>query len=238
MSAGRRSALLVAAAAAPPALVLGAITLLVNPVIALVVFVAVAAAVAAWVWIGAQRRVLSAVGGRVADVDGEARALNLIEGLSFTAGLRQPALVVVDSGGLNAAVVSRDPSSAVVVATSGLLAELTRIELEGALAAALVEIRHGELGPATVVASLPGLGRRLVSSAPGRDAATDLAAVKLTRFPPGLAAALEKMESKGTAVGGIGADQAHLWLADPLPPGAGAGGRTSLHDRAQALREL
>lgn len=178
------------------------------------------------------------MGGRPADPKDEARALNVIEGLSFTAGLRQPALVVVDSDGLNAAVAGRDPTSAVVVATSALLAELTRIELEGVLAAALVEIRNGELGPATIAASLPGLGRRLVSSASARDAATDLAAVSLTRFPPGLAAALDKMDSKGTAVASARADQAHLWLADPRRADAITVPRTGLHDRAEALREL
>ena len=202
------------------------------------VFVVVAGAGAAWVWSGAQRRVVGAVGGHPADPVGQARALNLIEGLSFTAGLRQPPLIVVDSEGLNAGVVGRDPASAVVVVTSGLLGELSRIELEGILAAALVEIRNGELGPATIVAGIPGLGRRLVTSATGRDAATDLAAVNLTRFPPGLAGALDKMDAKGTVVAGVRADQAHLWLADPLPAGSAAGSRTSLHDRAEALREL
>jgi heat shock protein HtpX len=191
-----------------------------------------------WTWTGAERRVLRALGGHPADPARDARALNLIEGLSFTAGLRQPALLVLDSEGLNVAVAGRVASSAVVVATSSLLAELTRIELEGVLAAALVEIRGGELGPATVVASLPGLGRRLVSSAGGRDAATDLAAANLTRFPPGLASALDKMDSRGTAVAGAGPDQAHLWLADPMPAGGVTSARTALHDRAESLREL
>lgn len=238
MNAGRRALLVVAAVALPPALVLGLILLLVNPIVGIVVFVVVAVALAGWVWTGAQRRVLKAMGGRPADAKADARALNLIEGLSFTAGLRQPPLLVVESDSLNVAVAGRDPASAVIVATRGLLTQLSRIELEGILAAALVEIRNGELGPATVVASLPGLGRRLVSSASGRDAATDLAAVNLTRFPPGLAAVLDKMDAKGTSVEGVRADQAHLWLADPLPPGAAPAGRTSLRDRAAALHEL
>ena len=238
MTPGRRAALLVAAVALPPAVIVGVIVAIANPIIGAALFVVVLAGIAAWAWSGAQRRVLDAIGGRPADPAGEARALNLIEGLSFTAGLRQPSMVVVDSDGLNAAVVARQPASATVVVTTGLLAELTRIELEGILAAALVEIRNGELGPATVAASLPGVGRRLVSSATGRDAATDLAAVKLTRFPPGLAGAFDKMATKGTAVASARPDHAHLWLADPLPAGASVGQRTGLHDRAEALREL
>lgn len=238
MTANQRAWLVVGSVVVPPALILGLVALLAGPVVALVVVVVVATGGALWAWRGADARVLTRFGGRHADRRGEARPLNLIEGLSFTAGLHPPALTVVEAEGLNLAVVGRDRSSTTVVATSALLAELSRIELEGVLAAALAEIRRGELGPATMAASLPGVGRCLVSSGAGRDAATDLAAVGLTRFPPGLAAALDKMAARGTAVDVAGPDQAHLWLADPHPGGVSAAGRTSLHDRAEALREL
>ncbi|HET9691061.1 MAG TPA: hypothetical protein VFP61_07905, partial [Acidimicrobiales bacterium] len=135
-------------------------------------------------------------------------------------------------------VWGRRPQDAVVAVTAGLLDALPRIELEGALAAALAAIREGELGPATIVASVPGAGRRLVASAAGRDEATDAAAVGLTRFPPGLAAALETMGGRGTSVTAGGPDRAHLWLVDPAPAGARSPGRSAPHDRAEALREL
>lgn len=242
MSSSRRAAVLVAVVALPPAVIVGAIVAAFAGLFGAVVFVVLAGGIAAWVWTGAERRVLDRIGGSPADPGRDARPLNLIEGLSFTAGLHPPALRVLPGDGLNVAVVGRQRDSSTIVVTSGLLAELTRIELEGVLAAALVEIRAGELGPATVAASLPGLGRRLVSSAPGRDAATDLAAVGLTRFPPGLAGALDKMDAKGTTVSSASVDQAHLWLADPLPGGPGAvpagAVRTALRARAEALREL
>lgn len=229
---------LVAAVALPPAVLLGLLGLLGGPVVAVVVLVVVAAGLAAWVWVGADRRVARAVGGRPADPRREARALNLIEGLSLTAGIHPPALVVVEAEGANLAVWGRDPARTTIAATTRLLADLPRIELEGILAAAVVEVRAGVLGPATLAAGLPGAGRRLVSSAEGRDARTDAAAARLTRFPPGLAAALERVAATGASVAAGGPDRAHLWLVNPAPAGSATPGRTAPADRAAALREL
>ncbi|HET9692129.1 MAG TPA: hypothetical protein VFP61_13335, partial [Acidimicrobiales bacterium] len=136
MSSRAREAVMVAAFALPPAFVLGLVGLVAGPVVALVVFVVVAAAIAAWVVRGADARVRRAIGGHPADPQAHARPVNLLEGLSFTAGLRPPELVVVDEPGANLAVWGRRPQGAVVAVTAGLLAALPRIELEGALAAA------------------------------------------------------------------------------------------------------
>lgn len=81
------------------------------------------------------------------------------------------------------------------------------------------------------------------------DGLADLAAVELTRYPPGLADALDKMRQAGTVVSRAGRATAHLWMAEPLlPPPAGSGfvARTltrmdthlPLHQRIDALREL
>lgn len=227
-----------ASIALPPALLVMVLALLGGTLVALIAFVVVASAVGVWVVTGADARVRRAFGGRPADRIGEARALNLLEGLGFTAGLRPPELLVVDETGANIAVWGRRPSAAVVAVTSGLLGCLSRIQLEGVLAAALVEIRSGELGAATLVASLPGVGRRLVRSAQGRDEATDAAAVGLTRFPPGLASALDAIAATGSSVTAGGPDRAHLWLVDPSPVDAPSGQRSRPGDRAEALREL
>jgi Zn-dependent protease with chaperone function len=72
-----------------------------------------------------------------------------------------------------------------------------------------------------------------------RDTQADLAAVALTRYPPALAAALEKVEAKGAGVADQPAWMAHLWLADPSPSAEASGrGRLPLRERIEALREL
>jgi heat shock protein HtpX len=71
---------------------------------------------------------------------------------------------------------------------------------------------------------------------PRRELAADLAAARLTRYPPGLAAALDRLAEVGTAVPSAPAAVAHLWFAAP-----GAGGDESHprpDERAEALREL
>jgi heat shock protein HtpX len=56
-----------------------------------------------------------------------------------------------------------------------------------------------------------------------------MAAVSLTRYPPGLVTALEKMNQSTTAVRGASPAIAHLWL---VPPGG------ALEERIGVLREL
>ena len=71
--------------------------------------------------------------------------------------------------------------------------------------------------------------------------------VGLTRYPPALVAALEKMQESGTLVRTGGAPTAHLWLGDPVgPPDPDRLGWLSrlfethppLDARIEALREL
>ena len=194
-----------------------------DPSWAIVVLVVVAVVLAAWARFGGDRRVLASIGGRDADPVRDARLFNLAEGLSISAGVRQPRLMVIDSPGLNAMAAGSRPGRSVVGVTSGLLSELDRIELEAVLAEELIQIRRHETLPATVLVATLGVGRAI--ALPGdRDAQVDLAAVALTRYPPALAAALEKVDAKGAAVSGQAATTAHLWLADPsLHPGAQAG---------------
>jgi heat shock protein HtpX len=236
-----------------PAVVLGLVLgLTVGPVVGVVVFVVVAAGLGAWARFGGDRRALGSLPTRTADPVADARVLNLIEGLSVGAGVRQPRLLIVDAPGLNAMASGTSPARATVVVTSGLLAELSRIELEAVLAEELVLVRHQETVPATVLAATFGLGRQI--GVPGdRDTRADSAAVTLTRYPPALAAALEKVNAKGAQVPQVAGSLRHLWLADPTgpapgrPPGppepadGGAGplrGRVPLPERVEALREL
>jgi heat shock protein HtpX len=224
--------------AAIPAVILGAILLFTaGVVIGLVVLVVVAAALAAWALFAGDRRVLALLHGRDADPVQDARLSNLAEGLSIGAGVRQPRLLVVESPGLNAMAAGTRPDRAVVAVTTGLLQELDRVELEAVLAEELIQIRRQETLPATVLVATFGIGRRLALPA-DRDAQLDQAAVALTRYPPALASALEKVEAKGAQVTGQPPSMAHLWLADPGPEPVGRRGRLEVRDRIEALREL
>ncbi len=224
--------------AAIPAVVLGLILLFtVGWIAGLVAFVVLGGALAVWARLAGDKLILARLGGRDADPRREARLCNLVEGLSTGAGVRHPRLLVIDSPGLNAMAFGTAASRAVVAVTSGLLAELDRIELEAVLAEELYLIRHEETVPGTVLAATFGVGRPVAVRA-DHDANADQGAVSLTRYPPALAAALEKVERKGAAVEGQPAWMAQLWLADPRPSGLPQQGRLLLHDRIEALREL
>ena len=165
---------------------------------------------------------------------------NLVEGLAISSGSATPELRVLDEPRLNLAVYG-PPEEGVVVATTGLLEQLDRVELEGVLAEAFVRLRShdAELGaqasalvcgplvrngparagrPMWYVSFLSGWRAARLARVLGdqREFLSDLGAVDLTRYPPGLGSALEKMEALGTGVSSATWGTAHLWLADPL----------------------
>jgi heat shock protein HtpX len=224
-----------AAFAVPPAVVAGLVAgLLVAWYAGLAAFVLVGAAVFWWALRGGDRVVLAGLAVAPPDPRAHARLLNLVDGLCTAAGAPPPRLLVVASPALNAMAAGSGPGRSVVAVTEGLLGELDRVELEAVLAEAVWLVRHREAEPATVVAATFGAGRRRAIP-PERDSVADLGAVSLTRYPPGLASALEKIDRKGSLVAGVAGRAAGVWLAHPTPtPGA----RLSLTDRAEALREL
>ena len=81
-----------------------------------------------------------------------------------------------------------------------------------------------------------------------REALADLTGVSLTRYPPGLVSALEKLRDDQTVVHSGSRATAHLWIESPVPR-ADSEGRLAwlgrlfdthppLEERIQALREL
>jgi heat shock protein HtpX len=81
-----------------------------------------------------------------------------------------------------------------------------------------------------------------------REALADFSGVALTRYPPGLIAALEKLQEDTTVVHSSSRATAHLWIESPLARN-GQGGRLAwlnrlfdthppLEERIQALKEL
>jgi heat shock protein HtpX len=81
-----------------------------------------------------------------------------------------------------------------------------------------------------------------------REALADASAVQLTRYPPGLISALEKLESDSTVTHSASRATAHLWIESPIPTDESQGKLSWLNrlfsthpplsERIAALREL
>jgi heat shock protein HtpX len=219
------------------AIVIGPALLVAAAVVALVL------AVVAYLY--ADRVVLRLSHARPALPDEEPRYHNLVEGLCVSAGLRKPDLYVIDDDALNSFATGRNPGHAAVVVTTGLLRKLSRMELEGVLAHELSHIRSNDvrvtsLGAALVALPLmpaPPLAARLLAAlvGRGRESDADVGGVRLTRYPPGLAAALENIRRDGPATLPASRATAHLWISSPLD---GAEGAPGLEARIAALRDM
>jgi heat shock protein HtpX len=247
MSGSQRLVVLVAGVAAVPT-VLGLLVGLVvgAPLVGLLVGLVVGLALVGLAWWRAEPLTVSLTRARPADPVEHARLLNLLDGLGAATGLTRPAAYVVPDDAPNALTIGRSPRSAAVLVTTGLLSGLQRVELEGVLAHELSHVKEGSTTLRTVAVPLvglpatvlpAGLAARLRQWVVGEaEAPADLAAVAVTRYPPGLAAGLEVVAAGGGRVTSPPA-VAHLWLAPPLgafapPPGQG------LPERVAFLREL
>ena len=239
---------------------------------------------------------------RPADEIEHARLHNLVEGLCIAGGLPKPRLYVVDDDAPNAFATGRDPKHAAIAVTTGLLAKLNRVELEGVLAHELSHIKNYDILVSTLAVTLVGVvtliadftlrflwwggprhrdDRNSSGSGPAaalavvgfvllllspivarvmqlavsrrREALADISGVSLTRDPPGLISALEKLRDDRTVVHSGSKATAHLWIESPLArtddePHAGRGDSSwlnrlfethpPLEERIAALREL
>ncbi len=180
-----------------------------------------------------------------------ARLHNLVESLCFSSGLPKPGVHVVDTAAVNAFAVGRGPKRAAIGVTSGVLENFTPVELEAVLAHELSRVKSYEVLVSTLAVTTVGLATsflhttspRLVTAAMGarQDSAADITGVSLTRYPPGLISALEKLRDGDTQVQVRSPAAAHLWLLsfDPAIEAGQDGGREGrLDERIEALREL
>jgi heat shock protein HtpX len=185
------------------------------------------------------RAALERTGARPADPEDQPRLVNLTQGLCEQAGLPVPRLYLVAGDAANAFAVGRDPARSALVVTSGLLALLNRVELEGVVAHELAHIQSGGArlaSAAVILRGLPGPLARLlpVGTAPSRLLDADTSAAYLTRYPPGLAGALAKLAAGPPTASDPGLD--HLWLVAPGPDAAAT--YPPVAERIAALRDL
>ena len=225
-------------------LLLGLALGLAGFLVAAVLGLATAAALT-WSWAtGADRFVLGRIAAVEVDEHQQPRFHNLVEGLCVAAGVSKPALFVVEDEAPNALSVGRDPRHATLVATTGLLDKLTRIELEGVIAHELSHVKVHDTAPATLAAAILGRIRAdLVDRAVAttREPVADVTGVSLTRYPPGLISALEKLRDDPTVLRTTDRAVAHLWIEPPHAEPASSRTTTPrppLDERIQALREL
>lgn len=157
--------------------------------------------------------------------EAQPRLSNLLEGLCMTSGVPAPDVFLVQSPSMNALAVAGRSGSRLVL-TTGLVERLGRLELEGVVANLLGRVRDGSARYTTTVLGLFGDSSRaaaLLSRHLGeqRSVMSDMAAVDLTRYPPGLMAALSTMLDSGTAVDSVPPLTAALWLAPVGQQGRG-----------------
>lgn len=191
--------------------------LLIGAVVGVVLGVVSSAAI----WRRSPVTLLGALGAQPADEERWPRPFGLIDGLCATMGLTAPTVWVVDDGCADAMVVGTSPRSVALVVTTGLLDRLDPVQLEGVLAHELSHVKHGDVALGTVAAvlvlPLAGFGDvgRLVHRWRGRgvELRTDLSAVGVTRYPPGLQSALQEMLlPASSSLASTAAGRATRWL--------------------------
>lgn len=229
--------------------------------IAIAVLALVAGGVA---YVVAPRALLGRLGAVTADHLEEARLYNILEGLCLAWGLPQPELRLLADDAPNAISLGRGPDDAVVVCTTGLIASLDRIELEAVLGHELAHVRSLDILSGTVAAGTLGYLALISASArrglirrsgAGRESLADQASTTLTRYPPAMISALEKLAAApscrpASLTSSVAIRSGHMWLV-PLDPdgsavdsGVAAGdvkpviGALTLEERIALLREL
>lgn len=147
------------------------------------------------------------------------RVRNLVENLCLSTGIDHPEIKVIDSSACNVAVIGAHQKT--LVFTSGLLEQLDLLEMEGVVAHALSRVSDEDTKyPTAALSARPLVTSRQMrtafgwSSTPDSPVAYDIAGVGLTRYPPGLKAALICIHGKDTTVEGAGA-LGSAWFVPP-----------------------
>jgi heat shock protein HtpX len=82
---------------------------------------------------------------------------NVVEGLALAAGIPAPKCYVIDDTAPNAFAAGRKPETAVICVTTGILAKLNRVELEGVIAHEMSHIKNYDVRLQTLVVVMAGV---------------------------------------------------------------------------------
>jgi heat shock protein HtpX len=246
IAANKRKAFILIASFALALLIVGVVVVLLAGagLIGVLIIVLLVAGASVALYFRGDKAALSISHAKPADEQQHARLFNLVEGLCIASGLATPRLYVVDDPAPNAFSIGRNPKDAAVVVTTGLLEKMNRVELEGVLAHELSHIRNYDIRVATLTVAMARLliFAPIVASvtkfavSPTREYDADASGAQLTRYPPGLISALEKLRSDNTSIHAASKATAHLWIEEPLD--AGADTHPPLDDRIRALQAL
>lgn len=208
------------------------------------------------------------------------RLWRTVENLAITNGMPMPKVYIMDDPGLNAFATGRNPKTAAVAATTGLLDAMTDTELEGVMAHELGHVKNYDIrvsmfafalvavvsliadfilnftlfsdrdsrSPyeyifAIIAIVLAPLVASLIQLAISRrrELLADATGALTTRYPEGLASALEKIGQQGSATRRATPSTAHLFFANPLKSGVIAGlfsTHPPIEQRIKQLREI
>lgn len=233
-----------------------------NEPIAVPIAIIVAVVMSVTSYYHSDKIVLAATHARPADKQEFPHYVNSVEGLAIAAGIPCPRAYVIDDEAPNAFATGRDPERAVICVTTGLLAMMNRVELEGVIAHEMSHIRNYDIRFMMLVAVLVGtialladwfwrsarwggfrrrgrdggqlqviyfgIGILLAILAPisaalvqaaiskRREYLADASGALLTRYPDGLASALEKIAADPNKLDTANKATAHLFIANPL----------------------
>lgn len=192
------------------------------------------------------------------------RLFNVVEELTIAAGLPMPKIYIIEDSAPNAFATGRDPQSASVAITRGLLEKLNREELQGVMAHELAHIQNRDILYATLIGAIAGaiilisdvflrsvrfssrtsrsrkdkggggialivlVGMILAIIAPliarllqlavsrQREYLADASAALMTRYPEGLASALEKIARDPDPLEVASRATQHLYIVNPF----------------------
>lgn len=163
------------------------------------------------------------------DAQNEPRLFNLLASLCAVSGVQMPTVAMSHDQSFNVCVFG-DPSNkgaSHLIFSEGLLKSLSRIELEGVIAACLARIKSGQLEVQTETTGILHVLGGVVPAALRTNLLqacsevqevfdADVKACGITRYPPGLIAAYEHFEDESTVTSSSSVLVAHLWLVNPL----------------------
>ncbi len=207
---------------------------------------------------GSSKMALAVNGAKQIEKRDNPRLYRIVENLSITDGMPMPKVYIMEDPSLNAFATGRNPKTAAVCATTGLIDALNDKELEGVMAHEMGHVKNYDIRVAMVafalVAAVSLLADMMIraswfrdnddSSSAGqifffvgiiaailapiaalliqmaisrkREYLADASGALTTRYPEGLASALEKISNQGSTLKRQNASTAHFFFANPL----------------------